>query len=81
MPKPPIKSLASPPPCSQLMTKPQVIAKLRAEIEASSLTLVAQVYDISVSQLSDALRGRANLSKKMLAKMRLRMYEFYGTAK
>lgn len=66
-----------PPPCSKLLTKSQVISRIRSEIADSSLTTTAAKYDLKPSQISDAIYGRANLSKKMLAKLALRMHEFY----
>jgi hypothetical protein len=59
------------------MTKPQVIAKLKQEVASRSLTEVAVSYKIKPQQLSDILYGRANLSKKVLAKIKMKMHEFY----
>lgn len=71
------KGELAPPPCGQLMTKVEVIARLRKEVDSQSLTRVAEGYQIKPQQLSDILYGRANLSKKVLAKINLRMWEFY----
>jgi hypothetical protein len=66
-----------PPPCTTLLTKPQMIERIKDEIVETSLTATAQRYNLKPSQLSDVIYGRANLSKKMLAKLNVRMFEFY----
>lgn len=68
---------AAPPPCSQLLTKPQIIQKLKSEIALTSLTDTAEKYHIKPQQLSDIMYGRANLSKKALAKLKWKLWEFY----
>jgi len=65
------------PAAPRLMTKSQVLAALQAEVDASSLTEVATHYDISISQLSDILRGTANLSKRALGKLKYKLHLFY----
>jgi len=73
---------------TKLLTESEVLAQLRDEISASTLTETAEKYGIKPSQISDVLYGRANLSARMLSRMRLRMHKFYervagsgGTAK
>lgn len=61
----------------RLLTKPQVLFALQAEVDASSLTAVASHYDIAPQQLSDILRGRANLSRRALGKLRYKLHLFY----
>src|SRR5271168_3706037 len=68
---------APPPPCSQLLTKQQMVARIKDEIVENSLTATANKYDLKPSQMSDVIYGRANLSKKMLAKLGAKMFEFY----
>lgn len=70
-------TIAPPPPCSQLLTKSQMVSRIKSEIDQTSLTATATKYDLKPSQLSDVVYGRANLSKKMLAKLNVRMFEFY----
>lgn len=60
-----------------LLTEEQVLARLRDEIEAESLTQVAQRYGIRVQQLSDIMYGRANLSKRVTERLRLRLVKLY----
>lgn len=54
-----------------------MIQKLRQMVEADSLTTTATTYKLRPQQLSDVLYGRANLSKKMLAKLNFKMFRFY----
>ena len=70
-------SLATPRPSSTLATRDEVLAWLRAQIADSSLTEVALRYDLSPSQISDVVNGRANLSKRMLARLRWELVTFY----
>jgi putative SOS response-associated peptidase YedK len=75
---------ASPPPAAPsirpsptLATRDEVLAWLRAQIADSSLTEVALRYDLSPSQISDVVNGRANLSRRMLGRLRWKLIEFY----
>lgn len=66
----------------RLLTRQQVLAALAAEVAATSLTETAKKYSTSADilapqQLSDVLVGRANLSKRMLRLLKLRLVEFY----
>jgi hypothetical protein len=65
------------PAARSLQTKQQVIVALQAEVDAASLTAIALMYEIAPQQLSDILRGRANLSKRALGKLRYKLHEFY----
>ena len=65
------------PPSTLLLTEDQVLTSLRLQIAQSSLTEVAAKVGLKPQQLSDILHGRANLSKKALAKLKLRMWAFY----
>lgn len=60
-----------------LETEQQVLDALQKEIDSSSLTATAAKYDLKPSQLSDVLAGRANLSKRMTERMRLKLYKLY----
>lgn len=62
---------------STLLTEEQVLASLRVQIAQSTLTEVAAKVNLKPQQLSDILHGRANLSKKALAKLRLKLWPFY----
>lgn len=61
----------------RLLTRSQVIAMLQHEVKQGSLTETAKKYEISPQQLSDIIKGRAGLSKRVLDKLRLRAHEFY----
>lgn len=73
----PTAAAASTKPPARLLTEAEVLAALSAEIAAASLTEVAERYDIKPSQISDVLYGRANLSSRMLERLKLRMHKFY----
>lgn len=62
---------------ARLLTRDEVIAELTREIEQASLTEVAARYKITAQQLSDIRYGRANLSKKALAKLRYEMVCYF----
>ena len=64
-------------PRSSLLTEDQVLTRLRTEIDAESLTAVAARYGIKVSQLSDIMYGRANLSKRVTERLRYRLVKLY----
>jgi hypothetical protein len=68
---------ASQPVQSGLLTRDQVMAALNAEIAASSLTEVARRYALSPQEISNVRAGRAGFSKRILARLRLRLREFY----
>ena len=75
-PSPPSPS-ATTRPSPTLATRDEVLAWLSAQIADSSLTEVALRYDLSPSQISDVVNGRANLSKRMLGKLSWEMVAFY----
>lgn len=60
-----------------LETEQQVLDALQKEIDSSSLTATAAKYDLKPSQLSDVLAGRANLSRRMTERMRLKLHKLY----
>jgi hypothetical protein len=62
---------------ANLMTEQQVLDALQKEVEFTSLTAVAKKYDLQASQLSDVLKRRANLSKRMVGLMGLVLVKFY----
>ena len=68
---------AAPAPARKLLTEKQLLLELRAEVEATSLTEVSKRYGLQVSQVSDILKGRANLSKRVVARLALRLHKFY----
>lgn len=68
---------ATPPAISKLLTRAQVIERIKLDIAMSSLTEVAARHDISPQQLSDVCHGRASLSKKMLAKLSYKLWEYF----
>ena len=70
-------SSSTPRPSPTLATRDEVLAWLSAQIADSSLTEVALRYDLSPSQISDVVNGRANLSKRMLGKLSWEMVAFY----
>lgn len=72
-----IPAPAAPPSIARLLTRAQVIERIKLDMAKSSLTEVAARHEISPQQLSDLCYGRANLSKKMLAKLSYRLWEFY----
>lgn len=66
----------------RLLTRQQVLDALRAEVAATSLTETARKYStaqdtLAPQQVADVLAGRANLSKRMLRLLRLKLVEFY----
>jgi plasmid maintenance system antidote protein VapI len=64
-------------PARKLLTEKQLLQELRAEVEQTSLTEVSKRYGLQVSQVSDILKGRANLSKRVVARLSLRLHKFY----
>lgn len=60
-----------------LLTEQQVLETLQKEVDSSSLTETAKKYDLPLSQVSDALAGRANLSKRMVERLRLKLWKLY----
>ena len=64
-------------PAPRLMNRAQAIQSIQDEVDRTSLTAVATHYDISISQLSDILRGTANLSKRARRLLRFKLHEFY----
>ena len=62
---------------SALLSEDQVLARLRSEIGAESLTVVAARYQIKVQQLSDIMYGRANLSRRVTERLKLRLVKLY----
>lgn len=61
----------------RLLTRDEVIQELVREIDADTLTVVSKRYDVSPSQLSDIRYGRANLSKRVLKQLRIRIHTYY----
>jgi plasmid maintenance system antidote protein VapI len=64
-------------PARRLLTEKQLLAELSDEVAASSLTAVSRKYNLQVSQVSDILRGKANLSKRVVTRLSLRLHKFY----
>jgi hypothetical protein len=60
-----------------LLSEKQVLDALRKEVEYTSLTGTARKYCLQASQVSDVLSGRASLSKRMIARMSLKLVKFY----
>lgn len=65
------------PAISKLLTRAQVIERIKLDIAKSSLTEVAARHEMSPQQLSDIVYLRANLSKKALEKLFWRKWEFF----
>ena len=61
----------------KLLTEKQLLMEIRDEVAASSLTEVSKKYNLQVSQVSDILKGRANLSKRVVQRLSLRLHKFY----
>lgn len=67
----------------RLLTRDQVLAALRQEVLAAGnggpggLTATAKKYGVSVSQLSDVLRGSAKLSERLYTKLNYILHEFF----
>lgn len=72
--KPAAPVLARP---ARLLTEVEVLGALRTEIAQTSLSAVAKRYGLQSSQISDVLYGRANLSQRMIGKLRLKLHKFY----
>jgi hypothetical protein len=64
----------------RLLTREQVIDRLRKEVESDGLTVTAARYELAPQQVSDVLRGRANLSKRMAGKLAYVMHVLYERA-
>lgn len=83
--EPAVSTPAQPPPSlqpvpgerSRLLTEPQVIEALTAEIAASSLTEVARKYSLQASQVNDIVKGRAGLSRRVVERLRLKLHRLY----
>jgi hypothetical protein len=60
-----------------LLTEQQVLDALQKEVEFTSLTAVAKKYDLQASQLSDVLKGRASLSKRMTGLCGFVVHRYY----
>lgn len=71
------ESKPAPAAARRLLTEKQLLAELGAEVEASSLTAVSRKYNLQVSQVSDILRGKANLSKRVVTRLALKLHKFY----
>lgn len=70
----------SPTAARRLLTREQVLSALRQEVQSGGqggLTATAHRYGLSAQQLNDILVGRSNLSKRVVAKLRLRLHQFY----
>ena len=60
-----------------LLTEQQVLDALQKEVAFTSLTAVAKKYDLQASQISDVLRGRASLSKRMTGLLGLVVHRYF----
>ena len=62
-----------------LLTREQVISKLREERGMAGLTATAVKYGLKVSQVCDVLSfpARKKLSKRMLERLNYLLHEFY----
>lgn len=60
-----------------LLTEQQVLAALRKEVDFTSLSAVAKKYGLQASQISDVLKGRAQLSKRMTRYLGIKIHKFY----
>lgn len=61
----------------RLLTRQQVLDALKQEVAATSLTETARKYQLAPQQLSDCMRGRASLSKRVLKHIRYELIEFF----
>lgn len=70
----PTKATAAP----RLYSKAEILAALKAEKDAIGLAAMSVKHGIAPQQISDVLYGRANLSKLMIKKLKLTLFEFYA---
>ena len=61
----------------RLLTRVEVLAALRTERIEEGLTETARKYSIKPQQLCDVLAGRSKLSKRMAARLSLKIWTFY----
>jgi hypothetical protein len=65
----------------RLLTRTQVIAELRRQVDAlgpGGMTWIARHYGLQVQQVSDVLAGRARLSRRMWDRLGWEMWEFFA---
>jgi hypothetical protein len=71
----------NPPARPRLLTRAQVVAELRRQVDAlgpGGMTWVARHYGLQVQQVSDVLAGRARLSRRMWDRLGWEMWEFFA---
>jgi hypothetical protein len=61
----------------RLLTREQVIDRLRKEVESDGLTVTAARYELAPQQVSDVLHSRASLSRRMAEKLSYKMHVLY----
>lgn len=66
-----------PPLPRHLLTRQEVLSRLREERGMLGLTKTAEKYDLKVSQVCDVLAGRAALSRRMAEKLSYVMWTLY----
>ena len=60
-----------------LLTRAEVIQKLREERGLNGLTKTAEKYDISPQQIADILAGRAAMSKRVYTRLKYKLHEYF----
>jgi hypothetical protein len=71
---------SNPPGRPRLLTRDQVVAELRRQVNAlgpGGMTWIARHYGLQVQQVSDVLAGRARLSRRMWDRLGWEMWEFF----